>query len=155
MKINFNFWIKWLKITSIIVIVFGIFMAFSSIMPNKGFAAFDKNINPSFFSETETITESMKNFQSWQYGVGASILVSWAILMFFLSKYPLAKKEKWAWNALVWGLTGWFLIDETISLYYMVYFNAIFNIVFLIMFLIPLIIIRKHLKVNSVGNTIK
>lgn len=146
MKTNYLFWIKWLKVASIIVVFFGLFMAVSSIISNTIFALFDKEINPAFFSNSEIITDAMKDFQAWQYGIGASMLVSWGILMFFLSSNPLANKEKWAWNAMVLSLFGWFCIDEPISLYFNVYFNAIFNVGFLAMFLIPLVFTRKSIS---------
>ena len=82
MKTRYTFWIKWLKITSIIVVVFGLFMAVSSIIPKESPSPIDNQINPAFFNENE-ITVSVQNFQAWQYGVGASMLVSWGILMFF------------------------------------------------------------------------
>ncbi len=137
-----NFWITWLKIASIIVVIFGIFMAISSVIAKDEPSPIDIQMNKSFFKESSELTKSMMDFQSWQYGVGSSMLISWGILMFFLTSAFLSEKKIKAWFSMITALISWFIIDETISLLYRVTFNVIFNIIFLLIFLIPLLLLK-------------
>jgi len=135
-----DFFVKWLKAVSIIFASFGIFLAFFNQMP-----MFADLIDPVFFKEDQ-IGSELKSFQQWLYGLLGATCVLVGIMIFFIVDNAFKNKEGWAWNCILFGLVGWFIIDQPISLYFSVYFNVIFNIGLLIAVLIPLICTKKHFK---------
>lgn len=140
---SFLFWLGWLKSVSVFVIVFGLFMSASSVMPKSEPSAIDKQINASFFFNENAVTAEVMRFQSWQYGVGASMLVSWGVMILLLSIWPLSQKEYWAWKTAIIALLSWFIIDQTVSLFYGVSFNVVFNSVLFLLLISPLLMMRK------------
>ncbi len=143
---SFKFWINWLKVTSWLTIAFGIFMAVNSFVFKGSPSVIDHQVNKAFFASEDELTIPMQHFQAWQYGVGAAILCAWGFLALLLTSNALAKKERWAWSAIVGSLAIWFVIDQPISTIFQVSFNVIFNFLFLLIFIIPLLFIRKHTK---------
>lgn len=138
---RFSFWQRWLFVVSLIITAFGAMMAF--LNGTVLFEPFNSQTNAAFW-DTEDIGNVVKEFQHWIYGVLGSAMVSWGILLAFITHYPFGKKEKWSWNCLVLGLLIWFLIDTPISLYFKVYFNAAFNTVLLVSVLLPLVLTRQY-----------
>lgn len=148
----FRFYIKWLKTASSITMLFGLFMAVLSIIPKNSPSFIDDQINKAFFSSGVEISQSVIKFQSWNFGVGASMLVAWGYLMLILTIKGLQNKEMWAWKSFTTALILWFIIDQPISTYFNVTFNVIFNFVFLLAFLMPTILIRKEMVRDTPKN---
>jgi len=138
-----NFWIKWLQTVSVLVALFGLFMAYGAFNQPAEPSPIDEQLNKPFFSNPAELTQAVKDFQSWQYGVVSSTLIAWSVLIFAITRFALAKKERWAWFVILFSLIGWFIIDEPASIWYGVTFNALFNIPFLLAFLLPLLFLRK------------
>ena len=137
-----NLSVLWLKIVSILFAAFGIVIAlFNQTTIFK--AAFNNQINPVFWINSELTTETLF-FQRWIYGLLGATCVMVGILIFFIVKNSFARKEKWAWNCLFIGLVSWFIIDTPISMYFQVYFNVVFNIVLLLAILVPLVLTKKE-----------
>jgi hypothetical protein len=139
---NFNLFQRWLLIVSIIISLFGIFIAlfnqtllFNFLLNNK--------VNEAFFNSSVLGGEVIK-FQKWIYGVLGATVFGWGIFLSFIAQYPFKRKEKWAWNCFVAGITCWFIVDTSISVYFNVIINAIFNTILFIAISIPLIFSRKY-----------
>ena len=66
------------------------------------------------------------------------------ITLAYIARYPFGRKERWAWNGLVFGLLVWFVLDTALSIFYRVYFNAAFNTALLILTGLPLVFTRKE-----------
>lgn len=147
---TFIFWINWLKVASVVTIVFGLFMAATAIFQANEPSPIDNAVNVAFFNNSSELTPAVRNFQSWQYGVGASMLVVLGVFFFAITKEGIARKQMWTINIFFIALGTWFAIDETISVFYHVTFNAVFNIVFLLMFLVPLFFVRRTM--NTISN---
>lgn len=148
---RFSFWITWLKTVSIVFAAFGIVLAFL----NRTLiftVCFHNNINPVFFGETP-LQEPALAFQQWVYALMGSACVLIGILIFFIAKYALAKKEKWARNGILIGLVAWFVMDTPASLYFRVYFNVAFNMIFLIAMILPLLLTGKYFKSQPGGKS--
>jgi len=138
---RFSLSVLWLKIVSILFAVFGIIIAlFNQTAIFQ--AAFNNQINPVFWTNSELTTETLF-FQRWIYGLLGATCLMVGILIFFIVKNSFARKEKWAWNCLLVGLAAWFIIDTPISMYFQVYFNVVFNIVLLFAVLLPLVLTRQ------------
>jgi hypothetical protein len=140
---KFTFWLKWLFVVGVIICVFGVFMAFLS--GTALFDLFDSQINPVFW-DTEDVDSAIKGYQQWIMGVLGATMASWGIFVLFIAHYPFRRKEKWSWNCLTVGLLVWFLIDNSISLYFRVYFNAFFNTVLFLLAILPLVFTRKYME---------
>ncbi len=143
---RFKFCVMWLKIVSILFSLFGVIIA----LFNQTYIfqiIFNNQINPIFWGSANLSVEVL-HFQQWIYGLLGATCLMVGILIFFIVENAFAKKEKWAWNCLLFGLIAWFVIDESISLYFRVYFNAVFNLILLIAIIIPLFLSIKDFKNN-------
>lgn len=144
METRFDFWQKWLFVVSIVIVLFGTFMAFFNQTPL--FSVFNEQIDPVFW-EGSRVPEDAARFQGWAYGVWGATVAGWGIFIAFLIHFPFKRREPWAWNSLVTGLGFWYLLDTGISLYYGVVFNAVFNSLLLVAVALPLAFTRKNFSV--------
>ncbi len=140
---NFAFWQRWLFVVGVLISVFGVLMALLSGTPI--FDLFNRQIDPAFWGANSTDLNT-RTFQAWVYGLWGATIAGWGIFLAFIAYYPFRHKEKWAWNCLVAGLSVWFILDTSLSIYYRVYFNAIFNTVLLILVALPLLATRNDLS---------
>ena len=140
---NYNFWQGWLFIVSLMIVIFGIFMAFFN--QTLFFDVFNKQIDPVFWGDHNP-PEASSHFQRWLYGVWGATVAGWWLMVTFIVHYPFQKREKWAWTAIFTSLVFWYVLDTGISVFFGVNFNAIFNTLLIILFTPPLIATRKHLR---------
>ena len=140
---SFIFWQRWLLVFAVLLILFGIGMVFLNTTSVFD-AFFNDNINPAFRGSEDPDPTALK-FQSWAYGILGATIAGWGVIIFFLVKIPFAQREKWAWNALFWGLLLWYVLDTGASIYYGVLFNALFNTVIFLVALIPLLFTRNRM----------
>ena len=140
---HFHIWHRWLFIVSILLILFGVFMAIFNATPL--FDLFNTQINPVFWGESPA-PASTTAFQTWIYGVLGATVAGWGICMAFMIYYPYGRKERWAWWALTAGIIVWYMIDTSISLAYGVVFNAGFNTLLLLLAGIPLLATRTAMR---------
>jgi hypothetical protein len=138
---SFSFWQRWLFIFSLIVVIFGLGMALLNRTPL--FAIFDSQVNPVFW-RTGLLPTGVDPFQGWIYGVLGATMAGWGVFLAFMARYPFRNRERWAWNALLMGLSLWYLTDTAISFYFGVVFNAIFNTVIFILAILPLFFTRRE-----------
>ena len=101
---SFSFWQKWMFTVAIIVIFFGLALAFLN-QTTLFDTLFNNQINPEFWS-TSQVDENISAFQGWIYGVLGSTVAGWGILIASIAYYPFKRKEKWAWNSLTVGAGG-------------------------------------------------
>ena len=140
---NFQFWQRWLLVVSVVIVVFGLMMAFFN--GTVLFQIFDRLINPVFWSAGE-LPEGVNEFQRFVYGVLGATMAGWGIFITFMAQYPFKSKERWAWNCIALGLGVWYVADTGISLYHGVSFNALFNTVLMIVVVPPLVFTRKEFQ---------
>jgi hypothetical protein len=135
-----KFWYGWLKITAILVTIFGIKLALFN--QTVLFNFINKPIERIFNFNPE-VARLISPLQGWLVGVLGATMAGWGISMLFLIMYPLRKKEMWSWNAIMLSLVVWYLIDTTLSARSGVYLNVVINTIFLIQFLAPLLFLRN------------
>lgn len=135
------FWQRWLLCVGVLIIAFGVMMAFFS--KTVLFGIFDARINVAFWG-TENVTVQIKNFQQWIYGVLGTVMAGWGVVLLFMVRNPFRKRERWAWVCLFTGLMVWYVPDTLISLYFRVYINAVLNSVLFVLAVIPLVFTRKY-----------
>ncbi len=132
----FNVCVIWLKTVSVLFSAFGIVIALFN-QTHIFQVLFSDQINAIFW-RAATLPPEFSLFQQWIYGLLGATCLMVGILIFFVIHNAYAKKEKWAWYCLLFALVAWFLVDESISLYFQVYFNAVFNLILLAAVLIPM-----------------
>ena len=143
---TFSFWSKWLFAVSIVVVVFGIFMALFN--GTAAFNLFNDQINPVFWKNRQ-ITKETDSFQRFVYGAWGATVAGWGVFMAFIARVPFVKKERWAWYCLFSGILLWYIVDTSISLYYGVVFNALFNTLLFVSGFLPLMFTYREFKVGD------
>ncbi len=141
---KFEFWRKWFFAATLIVIVYGLGLAFFG--QTAIFNYFLNNqINTAFWGTTQ-ITGNVLRFQRFIYGVLGAVVAGWGVILAFIASYPFKKKEKWAWESLVLGVCVWFIIDTGFSAYYGAHSNALINVLLFIIAGVPLILTRNEFR---------
>ncbi len=144
MMTRFQFCVIWLKIVSVLFSIFGVVIALLNQTPVFQ-VLFNNQINPTFWTGADAVLPAgTLHFQQWIYGLLGATCVMVGVLIYFIVHNAFAKKEKWAWQCLLFALCAWFIIDEPVSLYFRVYFNAVFNLVLLLSVLLPLCVSARE-----------
>jgi hypothetical protein len=142
---RFEFWQRWLLVVAVLVAAFGLFIAFFNQTPLFD-TLFNDFINPVFW-DSEDVTEEVRDFQRWIYGVLGMTVAGWGVTMAFVAHYAFRRKERWAWTAIVAAMTLWFVVDTLISLVHGVYFNALaVNVPLYALIMLPMWFTRKAFK---------
>jgi len=138
---RFSFWQKWLFVVGIIISVFGVLMA--CLSGTSLFDLINRQIDSAFWG-TNVIDDMTRKFQQWVYGAWGATIAGWGIILTSIARYPFSRRERWAWDSLVFGVLVWFVLDTSLSLFHRVYFNVAFNTVLLILGMLPLVFTRKE-----------
>lgn len=137
---RFLLWRNWLLAVCAMVIVFGLIIALLSWSPL--FGIFNELVNGVFWNGSAPDANTGQ-FALWAYGMLGATMAGWGVTLAFIVYYPYTKKERWAWNTIVIGLSLWFVIDTVVSVYTRAYFNVGVNVLLIIMAGIPLLMSRK------------
>lgn len=87
--------------------------------------------------------------QTWLVSVLGATMVAWGAMMLFLILFPLQRKEKWSWNALMVSVVLWFCIDTFISSYHHSLINVVVNTIFFLQFIAPLLVLKENIESNK------
>lgn len=145
---SFTFWSRWLLVVSIVVAVFGTFMALFN--GTTAFSILNDQINPVFW-ENDELPEAVNAFQRFVYGAWGATVAGWGIFMVFIARVPFKRRERWAWFCLLCGILFWYILDTSISLYYGVNFNALFNTILFVAGLLPLVFTYRNFLPDRSG----
>jgi hypothetical protein len=126
-----------------IIIVFGITLA---IFKNTLLSPLINDIFGSAFWTTKVIDEGTIKFKNLTWSLFGAVMTCWGILLLGIVNNSFKKQERWAWNSILLSTLGWFVIDESFSIYYHVWVNAIGNIPLFIAIIFPLIMTKKEMK---------
>ena len=146
---QFLFWQKWLTYANVITIGVGLLVA---LRGNSVFLEIHNGFTMETFFGGDPFTEETLRFKNWLFGIIGGTIVGFHVLMIMISENGFKKKERWAYNALWYGLLSWFAIDSGISIYYGAIYNVVLiNLVALILIGLPLVMTRNEFA-NSNGN---
>lgn len=144
MKTSFNFWQKWLVVINIIFIIFGFLVAFAG--DSLLFEMHNTQTKAIFFHGQELSTEAQQ-LKQFLFGIIGGTMAGFHLMMVYIALYPFKKKEKWAYNSLLYGLLIWFFIDSGLSIYHGAIHNVyLVNIVALLGIGIPLLFTWKDFR---------
>ena len=138
---RFLFWQRWLLVVGIVVAGFGVLMALLSGTPL--FDLFNRQIDPAFWG-ANAVDGAARQFQQWVYSVWGATIAGWGIILAYVARYPFSRKERWARNALAFGLLVWYVLDTSLSVIHSVYFNVVFNTSLLILVMLPVVFTWKE-----------
>ena len=142
---NFKFWYYWLIIISCFIILFGLSLVlFSNTFM---FAFFNKKVQDLFPINGDI--KMINNLLTWLYAVLGATMIGWGICILYLLQNAFARKERWAWFAIVVGLLAWFIPDTFMSYYCGVVFNVVLNFVILLGFMLPLVFTFNEFNSNT------
>jgi hypothetical protein len=140
--IRIELWSRWLVLVAVFVILFGGAMALFGGSPFFDLA-FNRQIDPAFWS-SRSLDEATRRFQVWIYGAWGATVLGWGVILAFMAWGPFRRRERWAWWALLLGISSWYCIDTLISISHKVYFNAfVINTPLFLAALIPLLATRR------------
>ena len=140
---SFAFWQRWLLAVSVVVVVFGLFMAL--LNATSLFDLFHQQIDPVFWGD-QPLPAAALAFRGWAYGVMGSVMAGWGVFFVFLTRVAFPRKERWLWYCLVLGVLVWYVPDTLISLGFGAIFNAAFNTIVLILLALPLSFTRREFR---------
>ena len=106
---QFEFWQQWLVIANIILIVFGLLVAFAG---NSVLFSLHNAKSLEVFFNGQVQEPAFLLYKKWIFGVVGGTIAGFHLLMYFIARYPFRQKEKWAYKSLVYALLLWFLVDS-------------------------------------------
>ncbi len=142
---RFLFCQRWLLALGVIIVVFGVALAFLYSTPL--FDIFRTQIDPVFWGAGE-LTGGTIAFQQWIYGVLGATMAGWGVCIAFIAAVPFKRKEKWAWNCLALAVSLWFVIDTFLSWRFGALFNVAFNVLIFLAAMLPLLLSRRDFQVQ-------
>ena len=89
------------------------------------------------------------HYTRFVYGVLGAVMFGWALGLWFVVTGPLRQRQRWAWNPVAFSVSGWFVVDSSLSLLSGYPENAILNLTFAAMFAVPLHFIRREVPKRS------
>ena len=138
---QFNFWQKWLTYANIMTVIVGLLVAFAG---NSFVFDIHNTYTKAVFFDGQAFPKELLYFKNWLFGIIGGTIVGFHILIIFISENAFKKREKWAYQAMWFGLLSWFFIDSSLSIFYGAIHNVILiNIVALVLIGIPLVMTRK------------
>ena len=138
----FTLWHRWLQVSQILLILFGLLFAF--LGTSSALSPMTHPILSAFWVGGE-IPENSREFAFFSFGLMGALSAALGELGWFVARYGIGQRQKWAWNGLLAAVVLWYLIDGFVSIYAGVAINVAFNTVFLLMIVVPLIGLRSHM----------
>lgn len=141
---KFHFWQKIFTYANVLTVLVGFLLAlfpdfFLIKMWNDG-------TREAFFNGAE-FSPDVLALKNWLSGIIGATIISYALLMVFISENALKNKERWAYVSAWSALLVWFILDSAISWYYGAIHNIVMiNLVSLVMTALPLIMMRAAFK---------
>lgn len=138
-----KFWMGWLRIAALIVTIGGMLFAFHSQFKFLNFL--DSWIDRVFYNGKQPGLDSQL-MRNWLVAILGALMASWGLILYFLIKYPLSRRESWAWHGIFYSSLLWFVIDTGFSAWFGVWFNVIGNVILYLQFFAPLLFLRVFFR---------
>lgn len=138
---KFEFWVKYLKFVSLFFVFMGLFWAYTGSF--DPFGIYDYYFAKTFWSLDELPADVVKT-KKFILGLLGATSAGFFTIQYFVARYAYAKRELWAYQAIVVGFLVWFVNDCIMTTYHGAYFNLLLaNLpAFLMMF--PVFFTRKY-----------
>ena len=132
---SFAFWQRWLFVASVAFAIFGLLVAFLPF--GLPFALRNEAIAATFFGGSWTSEAAA--YHAFSAGPLGGTIAGFYVLQAFIAAIPFRRRERWAWQAVLWGTLVWFTVDSAVSLWHGAAFNVyMVNLVPVLIFGLPL-----------------
>lgn len=142
MKKQFEFWQQWLVYINIMFSILGVVIVFfGESLLFHFWHLFSTDV---FFGGDAAAYEAIKPFRQFLFGIIGGTIAGFHLLMVYIARIPFKAKEKWAFNALLYGTGLWFILDSSCSIYFGGFHNVwMINLFALVGIGLPLWMTRK------------
>lgn len=138
---RFLFWIKYLKVISILFAAMSVMWAvLGSFDP---FGIYDQAFAMTYWNTDQLPTDAVLTKKVLLAPLGATS-AGFFILQWFIAKHAFAKKQLWGYQAIVFAFLFWFLLDSVMCLYNGAYFNILIANIPALLLMIPIFFTRKY-----------
>ena len=140
---TFQFWVKYLQVTSLFFAAMGVFWAIAGTFDPLGI--WDAQLARTFFNQDQLPLEvaQTKAFILGPFGATAA---GYFILQFSIAKYAYAQRQLWAYQAIVVGFSVWFILDSIMSAAHGAYFNILLANIPSLLLMLPIFFTRPYFK---------
>ena len=135
----FDFWTRWLMVTSLATTALGILMVF-----------FDTRVLPGFSTRLSlslwglpTLPDDVTRYHEFAHAVLGAVLAAFGIVLTFVVRHAFAARQRWAWHCIALAVSVWFLLDSGMSALMNVWPNVVLNLVSVAPFAVALAATRR------------
>lgn len=129
-----GFWLGWLRVATIILIVFGLLLVVAHGLALKGFSLL-------VYSSSGRISEfgsEAADYISLAHAVLGAVMVGWGTALLLVLRGPMKRNVREGALIFAISLTCWFIPDTIFSVASGFWQNALLNLSFAVLFAIPL-----------------
>jgi hypothetical protein len=138
-----RFWRAWLLVALAIQTAAGYAVAF--LHDTALFAWHQDRVGLALWGSVDFPSEAAR-FRAWSFALLGGTMASWGVALLWVVARPFARREPWAWWAVVTSLAAWFPVDTALSAAHGVWVNVAFNAAALLMLAIPLAATRRWFR---------
>lgn len=134
-----QFWLKWMVLSSWIIIASGMAMVLLPDVMNGFFSQlffFIPDRFTGFGAEAEA-------YVTFTHGVVGAVMAGWGVSLMAVLYGPFRNGNRDGWIAIASSVTVWFILDTTLSLVHGFWQNALLNLAILQLYAIPLAATRR------------
>lgn len=140
---RFSFWVTYLKYASLFFAAMGVMWAIlGSFDP---FGIWDGFMAQVFYGR-ETIPDDVMRAKKFILGPFGATSAGYFILQYFIASNGYAKREPWAYQAIIFAFTFWFVLDTAVSAYHGAYFNILLANIPSLIAMLPIYFTKKYFK---------
>lgn len=137
----FIFWKNWLIIINLVTICIGLLIAFAG--NSFLFEIHNEETSHTYF-DGQAPSGKMMAFKNWLFGIIGATIVGFHTLIVYIARYPFARRERWARNAIALAMTAWFLLDSALSISFGAFYNVyLINVPSYLLIVLPVMLTWK------------
>ena len=130
---------RWLEFVALMHVILGILIFF--MVPSNLITAYIDSLLTSF-NVIECTNETCRELVYFLVRLFGPTIASWGILMWYLVRRALLKKDTTASNMLIAAVLIWFVLDTTLSMVSGILIHGVVNMVAFLSIVVPLMVSR-------------
>jgi hypothetical protein len=146
-------WWIWLLVVSIAASLGGLVLTLGSLLLQPAF----NSIYEFMFGlgATTTLSATERVMVNVGLAIGGGLQAGVSVIIGFMAYYPLRRGERWAWNACVWSLILWLVLDTGTTVWYCLngypglWLKIVNDLCFVVMFGIPYVALHRYCRTND------
>lgn len=125
-------------------VVFGVFVlagfAFAFFSSSSLMSPITGPIYAAFWTNGPPTPETLR-FAEFAFGMVGGLTIAVGVSGWFVTRFALAKGQRWAWFAMAESLLLWFIVDGAVSIHTGAWINAVFNSAYFLAAAVPLVLL--------------